>query len=57
MLPEQFKVRMKELLGDEYDALEAALSEPNVRGIRVNETKIAKKDFLNITSLRLEEIS
>ena len=57
MLPEQFKVRMKELLGDEYDALEAALSEPNVRGIRVNETKIAREDFLNITSLRLEEIS
>ena len=57
MLPEQFKVRMKELLGDEYDAFESALSEPNVRGIRVNETKISTEDFLRVTTLDLAKIS
>ena len=57
MLPEGFKVRMKELLGDEYDALETALSEPNVRGIRINETKISTDSFLSVTELSLSEIS
>ena len=56
MLPERFKERMQELLGDEYPLLESALGEPNVRGVRVNTTKISAEDFLSVTSLALSEI-
>ncbi len=57
MLPERFKERMKNILGDEYGDFEAALSEPNVRGVRVNTSKISVSDFLASTSLTLDKIS
>ena len=57
MLPEKFKKRMKDMLGDEYDAFETALGEKNVRAIRVNETKISVNDFLDKTGLALSPIS
>lgn len=57
MLPERFKERMKDMLGDEYLTFEAALAEPNVRAIRVNESKISVADFLSATSLELTPIS
>ena len=57
MLPERFKERMKDMLGDEYPAFEAALAEPNVRAIRVNESKISVADFLSATGLSLSPIS
>lgn len=56
MLPERFKERMKNILGDEYPAFEAALGEENVRGVRVNETKISVEDFLSVTRLDLSTI-
>ncbi len=56
MLPEKFSDRMKNILGDEYDAFISALSEESVRGIRVNETKISTDAFLNITELNLSPI-
>ncbi len=56
MLPERFKERMQELLGEEYPLLESALGEPNVRGVRVNTTKISVEDFLSVTSLALSKI-
>ena len=40
---------MKNMLGDEYPAFARALGEPPVRGIRVNETKLSREDFLAIT--------
>ena len=57
MLPERFKERMKDMLGDEYTAFESALGEKNVRAIRVNTTKISVKDFLSKTVLTLSPIS
>ncbi len=56
MLPERFTERMKFLLGEEYEAFEKALGEPNVRGIRVNTAKISVKDFTERTSLTLSPI-
>ena len=56
MLPEKFLLRMKNILGEEYTAFESALSEPSVRGVRVNTTKISVDDFLGVSSLSLEKI-
>ena len=56
MLPERFKERMKDVLGDNYPAFESALGEPNVRAIRINETKISVSDFLSATKLKLSPI-
>ena len=47
---------MAEMLGEEYQRFEAALAEPNVRGIRINTTKISVEDFLDKTSLVLSPI-
>lgn len=57
MLPERFISRMKDMLGQEYEAFERALGEPNVRGVRVNTTKLSTKDFLEKTKLTLSPIS
>ncbi len=56
MLPEKFLERMKRLLGGEYEAFADALEKENVKGIRVNETKIPIEDFLDATELTLSEI-
>ena len=57
MLPEKFKERMRDMLGEEYPAFESALEEPNVRAVRVNESKISVADFLSSTSLSLSPIN
>lgn len=56
MLPERFLKRMSEMLGDEYPDFEKALSEPNVRAVRVNETKISVERFLSLTELDVSPI-
>ena len=56
MLPEGFKQRMKNILGEEYDRFERALDEPNVRAIRVNTTKLSTDEFLDKTALTLSPI-
>lgn len=56
MLPEKFTERMKRLLGEEYHAFEEALTEPSVRGIRVNTTKISVENFISKTKLTLSPI-
>ena len=56
MIPEQFLLRMKNILCDDFAAFESALSEPSVRAVRVNTTKISVPDFLSATSLELEKI-
>ena len=56
MLPERFKERMKDMLGNEYPIFEAALGEENVRAIRINESKISVPDFLSATKLTLSQI-
>ena len=56
MLPEKFLERMKKILGEGYEAFANALEKENVKGIRVNETKISVEDFLDATELSLSEI-
>ncbi len=56
MLPEGFKVRMKDILGEDYADFEKALGEANVRAVRVNRTKISVENFLDRTELTLSPI-
>ena len=56
MLPIEFLNRMKDMLGEDYDAFERALGERSVRGIRVNTAKISVEDFLGKTALELSPI-
>ena len=57
MLPERFEERMKNILGADYADFAAALSEPSVRGVRVNETKISVSDYLTASELSLSPIA
>lgn len=57
MLPEGFLKRMKNILGDEYDAFLCALEEEDpVRGLRINTLKCDKNSFLNTCDLPLSSI-
>lgn len=56
MLPERFKARMAEMLGDDYPRFERALEEPNVRAVRVNTTKISVDEFKRVSALSLSPI-
>ena len=56
MIPEKFAERMKNMLGDEYAAFEAALAEESVRGVRVNTSKISVNDYLSATELELSSL-
>ncbi len=44
-LPEEFENRMKEMLGNEYEAFRASYDEKKKTGIRVNTLKISVEDF------------
>ena len=57
MIPEKFKERMKNMLGDDYSRFESALEEENVRAVRVNRTKISVDEYLAATRLTLSPIS
>lgn len=52
-LPVSFLGRMQQLLGEEYDAFEAALAQPPALGLRVNTLKIAPQDFLDLSPFSL----
>ena len=56
MIPEKFSARMKNMLGDEYAAFEAALAEESVRGVRVNTAKTKVSDYLSATELELSPL-
>lgn len=57
MIPERFKERMKELLGEEYGAFIGALeSEDAVRGLRINLLKCPREHFLERTDLSLSPL-
>ena len=56
MIPERFLNRLKDMLSEDFSAFETALSEENVRAIRVNTTKISVDDFLSKTALTLSPI-
>jgi len=55
-LPAEYIKRMKELLGDEYEAYERSLGEEPVRGFRVNTDKISPDDFERINIFSDEKI-
>ena len=56
-LPIEFENRMKELLGDEYDAYRNSLEETPVRSFRVNTDKISLEDFNKINIFNTQKIS
>lgn len=56
MLPVEFENRMKNLLGEDYEKFEAAVSEPPVRAFRINTKKISEENFLKINPFGGEKI-
>lgn len=55
-LPEEFSVRMKNILGDEFEDYLKALNETPVRAFRVNTDKISVEDFGKINPFKTEKI-
>lgn len=55
-LPLKYKERMQKLLGDEFHSYEKALSEPSVRGFRVNTDKINLEEFEKVNIFSEEKI-
>ncbi len=55
-LPNEFSNRMKNLLGDEYDAFLRELSNPAVKAYRVNGCKISREEFEKITPFGSERV-
>ena len=43
-LPQRFKERMKELLGEEYSAFEASYEQEKVQGLRFNSLKTKREE-------------
>lgn len=55
-LPEQYINKMKELLGDEFDAYIESFHAQRVYGLRVNTQKISVEDFLKISPFKLTPV-
>ena len=56
MLPQDFKDRMKKMLGDEYEAFEKSYDHEKYQAIRINPLKTEKETFLKETTFTLNEI-
>ncbi|MBR6532101.1 MAG: hypothetical protein IKT61_06330 [Clostridia bacterium] len=56
MLPQEFLLRMKDLLGSDYDAFLKSYNETPVRSFRINTNKISEADFLKINPFGGEKI-
>lgn len=56
MLPQEFLTRMKDLLGEDYDAFLKSYEETPVRSFRINTNKISEEDFLKINPFGGEKI-
>ena len=54
-LPEEFKTRMRAMLGEAYPAFIACYDEPPVRGLRVNTLKISADEFAQNSPRPLEK--
>lgn len=54
-LPEAFKSRMKEQLGDEYEAFISQYNKPPVRGLRINTLKLGKEEFIKLCPWKIEQ--
>lgn len=55
-LPVEFTERMRELLGDEYEAFLQTYQEPRKFGLRVNPLKISAEEFEKTAPFHLERI-
>ena len=57
MLPEQFIERMKNMLGDEYEAFEASYAREKIQALRFNPLKGDKEAFLEKVPFSLASVS
>lgn len=57
ILPVDFENRMKNLLGDEFEAYKSSLEEEPVRSFRINTDKISLEDFNKINIFNTEKIT
>lgn len=48
---EEYLKRMKEMLGDEYDAYLEAIDHPSQKGFRINTLKISQEDFFKAVTI------
>ncbi len=55
-LPDEFREKMKRLLGAEYDSFIESYEKERVQGLRVNPLKISKEKFSEISPFHLEKI-
>lgn len=55
-LPEEYIIRMKEMLGTEYDAYIKTLEAKRNSGLRVNTLKIEAQEFEKISPFKLEKV-
>lgn len=55
-LPIQFETRMKNMLGEEFDAYKESLDIPAFHGLRVNTAKISVEEFLRISPFTLKPV-
>lgn len=55
ILPEKFKERMKDHLGEDYSNFLKSYDEPPVRGLRINTLKISKAEFLKLSPWETEQ--
>ena len=55
-LPEPFLKRMKQTLGEDFDAFLKSYEEGRYQGLRVNELKISRDDFLKLSGFSLEQV-
>ncbi len=56
MLPEQFKLRMKAILQDEYDAFISALEEERTSALRINPLKANENILSSLSQFNLKKI-
>lgn len=56
MLPQDFKDRMKEMLGDAYEAFEKSYEKEKYQSLRINPLKTEKERFLKEAPFHLQEI-
>ncbi|MBP5653704.1 MAG: RsmB/NOP family class I SAM-dependent RNA methyltransferase [Lachnospiraceae bacterium] len=55
-LPENFKIKMKELLGDELDSFLDCYNEKHNAGIRVNTLKLSPERFADISPVEVSKV-
>lgn len=55
-LPEKFRARMMEMLGDEFPLYEESLTKSYKSGIRLNTLKLTAKEFENRSDFSLEKV-